>query len=74
MRIKSVTHITSPLSKRTIDVISLNKKHRVVVSTNYLHNKPTDRFIKLFNQLGELIKAKLKHYNKDGKCIQNHKA
>lgn len=67
--IKTTTkvHITSPISKRTIDEITLRNGHRVLFSTNYLRNKPTDRLIKAFDYMGRLINTKLKYYDADGK-------
>ena len=69
IKIKTKEHLTSPLSKRTIDEITL-KMVKVIISTNYFRNKPTDRLIKAFNYVGRLIDSKLKCYDAEGKvCL-----
>lgn len=67
MRINTKVQLTSPLSKREINVISLRSGNTVVISTNYLRDKPTDRLIKAFSRMGECFRHKYKQYDKEGK-------
>ncbi len=70
IKIKTKEHLTSPISKRTIDEITLRNGNKVIISTNYFQNKPTDRLIKAFNYVGRLIDTKLKCYDAEGKvCL-----
>lgn len=69
IRTQSRTNITSPLTKRVVDVVSLDNGKRVRISTNYYKNKPTDRLITAFDNIGKSISSKLKYYNKSGKAI-----
>ena len=67
MKVSTKINLTSPISKREINVISLKSGNTVVISTNYLHNKPTDRLIKVFSRLGECFRHKYKQYDREGK-------
>lgn len=65
IKIKTKEHLTSPISK-----ITLKNGNKVIISTNYFQNKPTDRLIKAFNYVGRLIDTKLKCYDAEGKvCL-----
>lgn len=55
---KHQTIHTSPVSKRTISVVSLKNGKTIVYSTNYLHNKVTDKLVKVFNKFGDYVKSK----------------
>ena len=39
IKIKTKEHLTSPISKRTIDEITLKNGNKVIISTNYLDRK-----------------------------------
>ncbi len=71
IRTTTKIHITSPISKRTIDEITLRNGSKVLVSTNYLRNKPTDRLIKAFDYMGKLLNTKLKYYDAEGKTSKH---
>ncbi len=68
MRIKTKEHLTSPISKRTIDEITLRNGSKVFISTNYFRNKSTDRLIRAFDSMGRMINSKLKYYDAKGKA------
>lgn len=71
MRIKTREQLTSPISKRTIDEIALRSGNKVIISTNYFRNKPTDRLIKAFDYMGKWINSKLKYYDDKGKACKH---
>lgn len=71
MRIKTKEHLTSPISKRTIDEITLRNGSKVFISTNYFRNNPTDRLIKAFDYMGKLLNTKLKYYDAEGKTSKH---
>lgn len=64
LNVRSKTTLTSPVSKRHIDIVQLNKGLTIVYSTNYLHNKPTDKLVRVFNKLGDCIKSKFVYFGK----------
>lgn len=50
------------VSKRVIDKIELDNGNRLVISTNYLFDKPTDKLMTLYDKLGNWVKSKLRYY------------
>lgn len=57
---------TSPVSKKTYDIIKFKNGKCLHISSNYLFNKTTDTLFTLFNKAGRIIKHVLKVYSKDG--------
>lgn len=71
IKISTNVQLTSPISKREVNVIRFQNGNNVVISTNYFRNKPTDTLIRSFNKFGEWVTSKLKYYDSQGR-VCNH--
>lgn len=63
---KNTLVIENLVSKRVTDVVELQNGKTITYSTNYLKNRPTDKLVRVYNQVNECIASKFRTY-KDGK-------
>lgn len=54
--------IPNTVGYMTINKIQTRDRNHIVYFTNYLHNKPIEKFVRVYNAIGELIKCKYKTF------------
>lgn len=54
--------IPNTVGYMTINKIQTRERNHIVYFTNYLHNKPMEKLVRVYNALGELIKCKYKTF------------
>lgn len=54
--------VPNTVGHMTINKIQTSDRNHIVYFTNYLHNKPIEKFVRVYIALGELIKCKYKTF------------